>query len=406
MRKAELSWTEVKALQKPGVHRVGQGLYLQVTGAGARSYLLRYRLNGRSREMGLGSFDLVKLADARETAMEHRKLIKQGVDPIEHRNRERLAARLAQEAQLSFEEAASRYIKANEAGWKNPKHRQQWRNTLATYVHPVIGGHAVDEIETAHVLEVLNPIWQDKPETASRVRGRIETVLDWAKANGLREGENPARWRGHLSNVLPKRLKLKRVEHHPALDYADMPAFMTELREREAVSALALEFLILTAARSGEVRGARWNEIDLEKGIWVVPADRMKAGREHRVPLSGPARALLKSLSSRRTGPFVFPGSGERPLSETAFSALLKRMQRDSITAHGFRSSFRQWCAEQTNFPREVAEAALAHTLKDKVEAAYQRGDVFRKRATLMEAWASYCDRKPAASAQVVTLRA
>lgn len=390
MRKAEPTWREVQAMQSPGVHRVGKGLYLQITGSGARSYLLRYRLNGRSREMGLGGFDLVGLAEARETATEYRKLVKQGIDPIDHRNRERIALRMAQEARLSFEEAARRYIAANEAAWRNPKHRQQWRNTLATYVYPVMGRLPVGEVETPHVLEVLNPIWQAKPETASRVRGRIETVLDWAKANGFREGENPARWRGHLAKILPPRAKLAAVEHHAALPYDDMPAFMVDLRSRDALTARALEFLILTAARSGEVRGATWDEIDLDKGVWVIPAGRMKAAREHRVPLSTPAKSLLKPLSDARTGAFVFPSAGERPLSETAFSALLKRMGRDTITAHGFRSSFRQWCAERTNFPREVAEAALAHTLKDKVEAAYQRGDMFEKRKKLMDAWASF----------------
>lgn len=403
MRKAEPSWREVTALNRPGVHRVGKGLYLQITSSGARSYLLRYRLHGRSREMGLGSFDLVGLAEAREAATEYRKLVKQGIDPIDHRNRERIALRMAQESRLCFEEAARRYIAANEAAWRNPKHRQQWRNTLATYVYPAIGRIPVGEIETPHVLEVLNPIWQAKPETASRVRGRIETVLDWAKANGYREGENPARWRGHLAKILPPRAKLAAVEHHAALAYDDMAPFMVDLRSRDALSARALEFLVLTAARSGEVRGATWDEIDLEKGLWTIPASRMKAAKEHRVPLSAPAQTLLKTLSNVRTGPFVFPSAGERPLSETAFSALLKRMDRADITAHGFRSTFRQWCAEQTNFPREVAEAALAHSLKDKVEAAYQRGDLFEKRKKLMEAWASFI---AGVGARILVLRA
>jgi len=249
---------------------------------------------------------------------------------------------------------------------------------------------AVSDIETPHVLEALNPIWQSKPETASRIRGRIESVLDWAKANGFRKGENPARWRGHLAKILPARSKLAKVKHHPALPYDELPEFMAGLRRREALTARALEFLILTAGRSGEVRGANWNEIDLAKGIWTIPAERMKAGREHRVPLSTGAQSLLKSLSEARTGDFVFPSASEGPLSETALSALLKRLGQGKITAHGFRSTFRQWCAEQTNHPREVAEAALAHTLKDKVEAAYQRGDLFDKREKMMEAWAGF----------------
>ena len=403
LRKSEPTVREVWALKRPGVHRVGTGLYLQIAESGARSYLLRYRLNRRSREMGLGSFDLVGLAEAREMATEYRKLVKQGIDPIDHRNRERVAVRIKEESRLSFEEAAQQYITANEVGWRNPKHRQQWRNTLATYVYPAIGGIPVGEIKTPHVLTVLNAIWQAKPETASRVRGRIETVLDWAKANGFREGENPAQWRGHLSRILPSPKKLATVEHHAALSYDEMPTFFAEIRSREALTARALEFLILTAARSGEVRGTKWDEIDLEKGVWTVPAARMKAAREHRVPLSPQSQALLKVLSNTRTGPFVFPSLGGRQLSEAAFGALLKRMGRDTITAHGFRSTFRQWCAEQTNFSREAAEAALAHVLKDKVEAAYQRGDLFGKRTKLMGAWANYCGSK---DSQVIPFRA
>lgn len=388
----EPTWKEVAAMRDAGRHRVGQNLYLQITARGARSYLFRYKLTGgRQREMGLGSFRDTSLAEAREQAGTLRRLVREGIDPIEHRQREREAARRAKEGAVSFQQAAEQYLADNEDAWKNPKHRQQWRNTLATYVFPLIGDICIRDIETVHVLQVLRPIWREKTETASRVRGRIETVLDWAKAHDMREGENPARWRGHLANVLPSRASLQTVEHHPALAYDKLPAFMADLRERKAMAAIALEFLILTAARSGEVRGATWDEFDLEAGVWTIPADRMKAKREHRVPLSSRALDIVSRLSDNCTGAFVFPSaSTEGQLSETAFSNLLKRMKREGITVHGFRSTFRQWCAERTNYPREVAEAALAHVNADKVEAAYQRSDLFEKRRQLMDRWSEW----------------
>lgn len=394
-KRAEVTWKEVAALGAPGRHRVGQNLYLQITQAGARSYLFRFKLAGpgqKQREMGLGGFKDITLSEARDEARNLRRLVRDGIDPIEHRRRDRDAARRAQEGAISFQKAVEKFLEDNEHAWKNEKHRQQWRNTLASYAYPTMGTVRVGDVETQHVLEVLRPIWREKTETASRVRGRIETVLDWAKTHGMRDGENPARWRGHLSNALPSRASLQKVDHHPALPYDKLSAFMVDLRKREGMSALALEFLILTAARSGEVRGARWDEFDLKKGVWTVPAERMKAGREHRVPLSPRALDIAKSLHEVRTGAFVFPAPRGGEFSDAALGALLKRMKRTSITVHGFRSTFRDWAAEQTSFPPEIAERALAHVNRDKVEAAYQRSDLFEKRRKLMETWARFCE--------------
>ena len=296
---------------------------------------------------------------------------------------------------MTFRDCAARYIASHRAGWRNPKHAAQWEATLATYAGPVMGGLSVQAIDTALVLKVLEPIWTTKPETAGRVRGRIESVLDWAKVRGYRAGENPARWRGHLDKLLPARSKVRRVEHHAALPYAELPGFLMSLRDQEGIAARALEFAIVTAARTGEVIGARWSEIDLLEKIWTVPPGRMKAGKEHRVPLSARALAILEEMQPHRHAEdsFVFPGAKlGRPLSNMAFLMLLRRMGRDDLTAHGFRSSFRDWAAERTNFPSEVAEMALAHMVGSKVEAAYRRGDLFEKRSRLMAAWATFCN--------------
>jgi integrase len=297
---------------------------------------------------------------------------------------------------ITFRSVANDYIKAHAPAWRNPKHRAQWRSTLDTYVHPVIGDMPVTDVATAHVMAVLGPIWTIKPETATRVRGRIEAVLDYAKASEWRGGENPARWRGHLDNLLPARRKVRAVKHHAALPWTEAGTFLAELRQQAGMGAKALEFAVLTAARSGEVLGARWKEIDLLAGVWTVPAARMKAGVEHRVPLSAPALALLGEVAKLRLSDsaeaFVFPSPvPTRPLSNMAMTMVLRRMHRSHLTVHGFRSCFRDWTAETTGFPREVAEAALAHTLEDKVEAAYRRGDLFDKRRALMNAWGSFC---------------
>lgn len=303
---------------------------------------------------------------------------------------------------------AGLYIAANEAGWRNAKHRAQWVATLEAYAYPHMGDLPAGAVETAHVMAALEPIWREKPETASRLRGRIEAVLDYAKARGWREGENPARWRGHVANMLPARGKVAKVKHHAALPWREIGGFMATLRAGSGLAARALELAILTAARSGEVLNARWSEIDLEEAVWTVPAERMKAGREHRVPLSAPAVALLRELLPLRDaerGDWVFPGARPgRPLSNMALEMLLRRMKRSDLTAHGFRSTFRDWCAEQTAFDRDTAEMALAHVVRDKVEAAYRRGDVFEKRRRLMDEWAAFC-AKPPASGEVVPIR-
>ncbi|MCH5374054.1 MAG: site-specific integrase, partial [Planctomycetes bacterium] len=291
----------------------------------------------------------------------------------------------------SFDECAAAYIAAHEVGWRNPKHRQQWRNTLSTYASPVIGRLPVADIDTDLVMRVLEPIWTSKPETAGRVRGRIESILDWAATRGYRTGENPARWRGHLDHLLPKRSKVRRVRHHPALPYSEIGGFVAGLRDMDSVAARALEFVILTAARTGEVLGVRWDEVDFETGVWTIPAERMKNGREHRVPLSRAALDVLESVRPLRRNDYVFPGNRpKRPLSNMALTMLLRRMGHDGITVHGFRSTFRDWAAEQTSAPREVAEMALAHTIGDSVEAAYRRGDLFEKRRDLMASWAEF----------------
>ena len=382
----------VSRLRSPGMHADGGGLYLQVTAASTRSWIFRFALNGREREMGLGPVYDVSLAEARQKAEACRKLKRDGIDPIEARRAERTRARLEAAKAITFKDAADAYVKAHKAGWRNAKHASQWDATLKTYVHPVFGSLPVQEIDVGLILKALEPIWTTKPETAGRVRGRIEAILDWASARGYRQGENPARWRGHLENLLPKRSKVREVEHHAALSYSEMGAFMAKLSEQNGVAARALEFLILTAARTGEVIGARWDEIDLDGKVWAVPADRMKGRKAHRVPLSAPAAAVLKRMVEIRQDDFVFPGGkAKKPLSNMSMLALLHRMGRDDLTAHGFRSTFRDWAAEHTTCPAELAEMALAHTVGNKVEAAYRRGDMFKKRRELMDDWANYC---------------
>jgi integrase len=369
------------------------------------------------REMGLGRArgrNAVTLAEARGKAGALHRLVRAGVDPLDQRAAEEAAAKAAAQAQaaraITFRTVARYYLDAHETAWRNTKHRAQWENTLTTYAYPHLGDLPVGSVGTEHVLAALQAIWHAKPETATRVRGRIEAVLDYARTREWRDGENPARWRGHLSNLLPARAKIAPVEHHAALPWREIGGFMAELRKQEGVGARALEFLILTAARSGEVRGATWGEIDFTAKHWTIPGVRMKAGKEHRVPLSESTLALLRAVcpDDPDAGALVFPSPsrGERtPLSDMTLTAVLRRMKRGDLTAHGFRSSFRDWVAEATTTPREVAEAALAHTLADKVEAAYRRGDLFDKRGQLMEAWAAFCDR-PSVAGEVTVLRA
>lgn len=391
-RKAkELGALEVSRLEKPGLHAVGgvSGLSLQVTPRGARSWVLRVVVGGKRREMGLGGYPDVTLAGAKEKARVAREKIDQGIDPVAERlmKRSELAAAVA--ATMTFSEAAEKYIAAHEAGWKNAKHADQWNNTLTTYVHPIIGKIAVADVQTSHVVRVLEPIWKTKTETASRIRGRIESVLDWATVRGFRKGDNPARWRGHIEHLLPARAAIQKTEHHSAMDYREMGVFMAKLREQEGIGALALEFAILCAARSGEVRGAVWSEMDLTAGVWTIPANRMKAEREHRVPLSADALALLNALPRMPDTKLVFPNNKGTVLSDMTMTAVLRRMGVP-VTAHGFRSSFRDWAGETTAYPREVIEHALAHQLRDKAEAAYARGSLFDKRRRLMADWAKF----------------
>jgi integrase len=384
---SKLSARAVATATKPGRHSDGGGLYLNVSPSGARSWLFMWKRDGKRREMGIGSAGSVTLARARELARDYRGLVAEGLDPIAVRD----AAMKPKGATPTFGAVADALIEAKKAEWRNDKHRAQWRMTLETYAAP-LRSRPVDDIDTEAVLSVLKPIWQAKPETASRLRGRIEAVLDAAKAQGHRLGENPAAWRGHLSHLLPKRGVLSRG-HHAAMDYREVPAFLARLREREATAALALEFCILTATRSGETLGARWSEIDLDAKVWTVPAARMKAARAHRIPLSVRATEILKKLGAARTGEFVFPGQrAHRPLSNMAMEMVLRRMNMDAVTVHGFRSAFRDWAGNETHFPREIAEAALAHVIGDKAEQAYRRGDALEKRRALMNAWAESCE--------------
>lgn len=403
MTVGKITAAKLRTLTKPGIYGDGGGLYLRVRGASGSAWLYRYKRNGKGHLMGLGSLMDVSLAEAREAATAARKLVRQGVDPIARRRGEE-AARAGLN---TFTEVAAAYIAAHQASWKNAKHRQQWTNTLDAYAFPVLGKLGVAMIGTAEITRVLEPIWHEKPETAARVRGRIEAVLDFATARGWRTGENPARWRGHLANILPARGKLARVQHHAALPWREMGAFMAALAGQAGMAAMALRFAILTAARTGEVISARWCEVDMHTAIWTVPAARMKAGREHRVPLSDAALAVLRDAAMLGSDPaaFVFPGARKgKPISNMAMAQLLKRMGRDDLTVHGFRSTFRDWCAEATGTPRELAEAALAHTLHDKVEAAYQRADLMEKRRRLMAEWAGFCT-SPAPAGEVVPIR-
>lgn len=385
----------VERRKTPGMCPDGKGLYLHVSKTGAKSWIYKYsRAGGKRPEMGLGPYPEVSLAEAREKAEECRKLRAAGKDPIEVRDAAILAAKIKAARVMTFEDCATAYIEAHRAGWRNDKHAAQWPSTLQTYAYPIFGNLPVQEVDTPLIVKALKAIWYTKPETATRVRGRIERVLDWAKVSGFRTGENPARWRGHIAQLLPPRSKVAKQEHHAALPYAEIGEFMRLLREQGGTAARALEFTILTAARTGEALGARWEEIDFAARVWNVPEDRMKAGKPHRVPLSAAALDILKGLQGASEGPYVFPGGKRgKPLSNMAMLVLLRRMGRRDLTAHGFRSTFKDWASEQTNFPGEVAEMALAHTIEDKVEAAYRRGELLEKRRLLMDAWASYCDR-------------
>ncbi len=403
---AELTPIAVKRLTDPGLHFVGgvPGLALQVLSTGGRSWILRATIAGRRRDMGLGGYPEVTLAEARETARRARATIREGNDPIEKAKAAKNALKADAAKAMTFRAAASAFIRGQEAGWKNAKHRAQWDSSLERYAYPTIGQLSVADIDTPHILKVIDPIWITRTETASRVRGRIEQVLDWAATRNLRQGPNPARWRGHLDKVLPKRSKVARPEHHRALPYAQLPDFMISLKSVDGMGAQALRFAILTAARSGEVRGAKWSEIDLGSGTWTVPAERMKAGREHRVALSKPALNLLNALPRIGGSDLVFPAPRGGMLSDMTLSAVLRRMKVDAVP-HGFRSTFRDWVAECTSHGSDVAEMALAHAVGNKVEAAYRRGDLFEKRRRLAEDWAVFCSINATRTETVVPIR-
>ncbi len=383
----KLTALKVASIKKPGRHRDGGNLALVVGKTGRKTWAFLYTHHGREREMGLGSVELLSLAEARDEALANRKLLRSGIDPIE-------ARRKAREARpgITFEEVATEYIATFEPSWKNSKHAAQWPSTLKQYAYPLIGSVPVESLDNADVISVLKPIWHRAPETASRLRSRIERIVEYAKGNGWRAIErNPATWEGNLQNTLPSPRKLARVEHHAALAYRDVPAFIEELRKRPAVAARALEFLILTASRTNEVIGARWSEVDWEEKVWRLAAIRMKGAVEHVVPLADRALAILESNKTGDKDGFIFAIDG-RPLSNMALLALIRRMKA-GVTAHGFRSSFRDWSAEQTMHQHEVAEAALAHKIKSKIEAAYRRGTMLEKRRELMKDWATFCER-------------
>ncbi|MFN3765194.1 MAG: tyrosine-type recombinase/integrase [Aliihoeflea sp.] len=391
VRAKEFSALEVKRAMRPGLHAVGgvPGLCLQIAPSGAKSWILRVLVNGRRREIGVGGYPDVMLAEARERARSIRMQIRDGIDPVADR-RLRRAAQRARVTAVTFEQAARRWHQSKQSEYRNPKHAAQVLSTIETYAVPVIGNMPVEQIGLKEVLAVLQPIWAGKTETASRLRGRIESVLAWATVSGHRTGDNPARWKGNLDAVLAQPGKIARVKHHAALPIGELPAFFARLRQQSGMAARALEFLILTAARSGEVRGAKWMELDNDAGVWTVPAERMKAGREHRVPLSARARDLLERLPEFEGSDFVFSAPRGGMLSDMSISAVMRRMNAEAVP-HGFRSTFRDWTAEHTEYAGEIAEMALAHTISNKVEAAYRRGDLLAKRRQMMNDWAEYC---------------
>ncbi len=387
----KLTARQVETLKEPGRHSDGGNLYLNITKAGAKSWVFFYRFDKVQREMGLGGIATTSLAQARVKALAALKLLKDGIDPLA----ERRAAEKIEASKISFGAFADEYVKTHEGKFRNDKHKAQWASTLGPAYCGAMRSLPLNAIDTQAVLKVLRPLWQKVPETASRLRGRIENILDSAKAQGYRDGlENPARWKGHLKSILPARQRLTRG-HHVALAYDDLPAFISALRGSQATAALALELCILTATRSGEVLNSNWNEFDLTKAVWTIPANRMKAGHEHRVPLTPRAVEILDLIQQAKHmhNDYVFAGNAKgKPLSNMAMAMLLKRMGHNDITVHGFRSTFRDWASEQTSFPHEVCEMALAHTIGNKAEAAYRRGDLFDKRRKLMEAWAAFCE--------------
>jgi integrase len=400
--KSRLSNRRIETLKAPGFYADGDNLYLDYKEPPSKNWVFRYKRDGWARDMGLGPWPLVSLAEARELALDARRKLRAGIDPIDEKRDARLAAKLERAKAMTFKQCAEGYIGAHEKGWKNAKHAAQWPATLQSYAYPVFGDLPVAAVDTALVMKAIEPIWLTKTETASRTRGRIESILDWATTAGYRTGENPARWKGHLENLLAAKAKVAPVKNLAALPWAELPTFfLTELARQDGIGALALKFTILTAARTSEALYARWDEINLADKLWTIPAERMKAGREHRVPLAAPVLEILAILQRLPPSPFVFAANRRRPVSNMVMLMTLRRMGRGDLTTHGFRSSFSDWCAEKTSFPSEVREMALAHAVGNKVEAAYRRGDLFERRRQLMDAWAEFAT-SPAPAGEVV----
>ena len=390
----KLSAKKVETEKEPGWHADGNGLYLQVSKTGAKSWVYRYQVNSKEKWHGLGAYTKKNsLGEARLAAAECKQLRKEGIDPVEHKKELAIKKAIGEANTLTFQECAEQYIDSHKSGWKNAKHETQWTNTLTTYAYPIIGDLPVQSVDINYVLKVLEPIWYTKTETASRIRQRMENILDWATVRSYRTGDNPALWRGRLDKILPKRNKVQKPKHFAAMDYRELPEYFKSLREKDSIASKALAFTILTATRNGEARAITYSELNQKEAIWIIPDDRMKADREHRIPLTKEALDIIQEMAlfKRESDDFIFTGlKAKRPISEAALLKLVKSTH-PTLTVHGFRSTFRDWCAEQTYFPREVAEAALAHSLKDKTEAAYQRGDIFEKRRKLMSAWTDYC---------------
>ena len=399
-----LSNLKVERAKQPGMYADGGGLYLRVAEGGSKQWIYRYTTNGHNRDMGLGPVRLLTLAEARERARAAGKLRLDGIDPIAYKHAERGAAIVAAAGAKTFKECAEGFIRDNEKKWTHPKHRRDWKRTLVRFVFPALGNLPVASIDTPLVLKVIKPLWERVPETASRVRGRIEAVLGWATVHHYRTGDNPARWRQHLQHALPSRSEIAKVEHHAAMPYTQVASFMDALRNDTSIAARCLEFITLTAARLGEATGATWDEIDLGARTWTIPAKRMKGDKEHKVPLSDAAMAVLKTMREIRQSAYVFPGfKPGQPIGADALRELIKKLASDDVTVHGLRSTFRDWAADCTSFLNEVAEMALSHAIPSAVEAAYRRGDLFEKRRRLMEAWAEFC-AKPNATGKVVAL--
>lgn len=387
----ELSALQISRLSTPGHHAVGgvTGLYLYITDSGSKAWVLRTVIAGKRRHMGLGAYPSVSLAQSREKARLARSTIENGQDPISSRKESASQLKAQMAKAKTFEECTRAYLESHGDSWKNTKHRAQWLSTLETYAFPTIGSLQVGHVEQSHVLGILEPIWKTKNETASRLRGRIEAVLNWATVRGFRQGENPALWKGRLDKLLPAPSKIQKSAHHKALPISDIPKFIKDLQNRSGSSARALEFCIQTAVRSGEVRSAAWDEIDMKNGVWVIPAERMKSNKEHRVPLSRQSLSLLEALPRVDDSDLVFPSPQGKVLSDMALLSLVRKMNVPAVP-HGFRSTFRDWVGEKTNYPRELAEQALAHALENKVEAAYRRGDALDKRRIMMQDWSDY----------------